>query len=308
MRTDLSELFAGLESAGYYWEPLSPDRLVRARQSCENYSPLHRYFGLGLSVTKEDLIADGLNEKIADSFCSEVRFEFAVSRSEEFGFLLSDHWPPSANYRGEYIHLGPESFYLANEIVKYGEQFVGKSVMDLGCGGGVLTFACKKAQFAWGCDLSKRAIAAANALIPLKEPETKIEFEVMDLLSEGAKTWKHPTCEEFDFALFNPPLAVPSGESLQPHRDGGKLGIGLPLAFLDFAIAQKAQQIWFLVGDPIVGGKSVLDAELAKRNPMKVFEKQVLFSHFNQTLARQDKYADQGIQKIELCLVKLMRA
>ncbi len=112
----------------------------------------------------------------------------------------------------------------------------------------------------------------------------------------------------WDIAVFNPPLAVPCVGLKQGHRDGGKLGLEIPLKFLDFAEKhlRTSGDVFCLMTNPIVRGRSELFDALSRR-PWTVVGKKCLNDNFNGTIARKEGYQDLGIQKIELWFLHLKR-
>ena len=136
LNVNLNKLFSELSRAGYGWTAKTPDQLLSLRKNPGQHRALDRFFGIGLRVSSSELISDGLSMETTLAFGDLT--PFAVSTDLGGGCLIHDHWPPRPENAGEYVHLGPESFYLAREMEKNTEVFDGKKVLDLGCGSGVL--------------------------------------------------------------------------------------------------------------------------------------------------------------------------
>ena len=300
----LEQIFFELKKASYYWEPITPDQRLKYLTNSQELRPSTRYFGLGQECSFNELIDDGLNKAFVEELPS--KFIFEISYTESNGFLVYDFWPPKVEESEGYVHLGPESFYLVEEIRKNLKQFEQKSVLDLGCSSGVIAFtASDYAHKTIGLDISARAIEFAKALQKEKKIKNKIECSLETIGSTETEK-NFPKNLKYDFFLFNPPLAVPSGEDHRPHRDGGKLGIEIPLLFLDFAIerAHKETQIWFIAGSPNCSGKKPLYEAIQKRK-CKILEEKMIHKNFNQALARKHHYKEQGIDSIDLVQFKL---
>lgn len=301
---ELKKVFSELSRSGYSWIAKTPDQLLTLRKNPGSYRPLDRLFGLGLSVTTDELLEDGLSSGLIASLGSPP--PFAVSSDNAGGYLIHDHWPPRPETAGEYVHLGPESFYLAWEIQKNQELFRGKKVLDLGCGSGVLSFfAAPTAPHVIGLDSSSRALAFARDTAAARGIKN-IEFRHARVGDEAADA---AAGADFDLAVFNPPLAVPSGEDARPHRDGGKYGIEIPLLFLNFAgrHLKSGGEAWFICGNPIVSGRPLFLDGLNSRPEWSLLESRCLEPYFNQSVARKHGYGAQSITKIELLLIKSRR-
>ncbi|MBI2606865.1 MAG: methyltransferase [Deltaproteobacteria bacterium] len=301
---NLSKLFSDLLGAGYGWTAKTPDQLLSLRKTSEKFRPLDRFFGLGLSVSTDQLLADGLTSGLIAELGNPA--PFAVSSDAAGGYLIHDHWPPRPENAAEYVHLGPESFYVAREIQKHAEAFSEKTVLDLGCGSGILSFfASTSSTRVIGIDSSSRATTFARDTAAARGIQN-IEFIHARIGSDAADA---VVGSDFDLAAFNPPLGVPSGEDTRPHRDGGKLGIEVPLLFLDFAKRhlKPGGEAWFICGNPIVGGKPLFLAELKFRTEWELLESRCLDPYFNQSVARKHGYAEQSITRIELLLIKTRR-
>ncbi|MCM2323591.1 MAG: methyltransferase [Oligoflexia bacterium] len=294
-------LFEFLASVDYAWQVVSPDRLVKLRKSSAGFDPLVRFFGLGLEVSGEELLAAGLPEELLPE---ALRLRPAVSRLGE-RFLAYTHWPEPR------VYLGEESYSLIGRLEEALPRFEGKTVLDLGSGCGVLSFfLASHAREVLGLELAREAVewasasARAQGLERLRFQEAVIGTPGADACAQG-RSW--------DFAVFNPPLAVPSPESHRPHRDGGKLGIEIPLAFLSYAgrhLRAGGEVFCNLTNPVLLNGRSALFERIEGPEGAalwKIEEKTRLNDHFNHTLHRQDRYHELGIQRIELWFVRLSR-
>jgi SAM-dependent methyltransferase len=293
-------LFQYLESKGYAWEATSPDRLLRARKDPGLADPLVRYFGLGLDVSPGELFAEAFPE---DLLPEVARLRPAVSRCGEF-LVPHSHWPAAADFPEKYIYLGQETFQLLRALEEKQELIRGKSVLDLGSGAGALALGLSRAASrVLGVDSSAKAVewsgAAARA-----HAATKVNFQLARI--------GEPEAEEieggFDLVISNPPLAVPSPEEARPHRDGGHLGIELPLMFLEYADRhlRPEGQVMCLATHPIVDGQ---DGFFERLDPSRwqIVERRRLHDYFNQARSRMDRYSEQGIRRIELWFLHLRK-
>lgn len=229
----------------------------------------------------------------------------AISGTGEV-FVAHDHWPPDSQRSGGYVHYAAESAWLARALLRDLEGFIDKRVLDLGCSSGALMFEIGAvASEALGLDISARAIEWArlnSAALGFKN----LRFEVAAVGSQKAedlvkvKTW--------DIAVANPPMVVPARDAVYPHRDGGKLGIELPLLFLEFAHRhlREGGEMITLATNPIVNGKAAFFEKLDRRK-WDFVEKRCLHTHFNQSVARKQGYAELGIQNIELWFLHLIK-
>lgn len=302
------DVFSALDRAAYYWEPLTPDRFLKARKNFTQFRPIERVFGLGLTESVEALASDGLPENPKFKTLSSP---FSISRTQELGFLVHDFWPPKVGE--DFIHIGPESFHLVREFEKEKSRLSKASVLDMGCSSGVLSFAASKfGAEVLGVDISPRSIKAATNTVKIKSKELKLSnpplFFCKDVLSEDFRSWVS-MFEAFDFCVFNPPLAVSVAGDSRPHRDGGKFGIEIPLQFLDEAsrVLKKNGEAWFIIGNPIVKGKSVFDEKLKSKKEWKPVTKKTLEPYFNQAVALDHGYKKLGIDRIDLELWKLKK-
>jgi SAM-dependent methyltransferase len=280
-----------LSQMGYYHHPHTPGQLKRDRKD-ENQLPLEQLFGLGLPVAPEKLnlppeVAAEL-EIVQDQF----RSPWCISSGLQGELVVHSHWPPQKD--SGYVHLGPESFYVAEQLLKLSSP---QKILDLGCAQGVLSSYVPAGSEVVGVDLDSEAIALARALHP--------QF-IFHQHKIGDK--KDPLKDMiFDLAVFNPPLAIP-GETAMVHRDGGKQGLEIPLLFLDYAHTHlKPQgQAWFIAADPAIKGRfQILDRVKPK---WEVLEYEILESHFNHAYEHKHQYKDKhGVDFVNLVLVKVQK-
>lgn len=318
----LRVLFESLRAAGFEWQPQSPDRLLGLRKNPDPFRPLVRFFALGNPVTRDDLTSDGL----PDAVFSLLEQNGLISRLSDDGiasasplplykslmaiggandvYVVHDHWPPDAARAGGYVHYAAESAWLARALNRDLEGFIDKRVLDLGCSSGALSFEVGAvAREVLGLDISTRAIewaretARALGFRNMRFEAAGIGDRAADRAAEG---------ELWDFAIMNPPMVVPARDAAYPHRDGGRLGIELPLLFLDFCQRhlKTGGEVQMLATNPIVRGRPEFFGRL-NRARWEVVEKRLLHSHFNQEVARKQGYAEQGIERIELWFLHL---
>jgi SAM-dependent methyltransferase len=298
----LKKLFDALKNQNYWFEAKTPEKLVIYRQKIDEFSLLERVFGLGLKNEKDKHEV----EKILNLELINFSEHFVVSCDDKGDYLLHDPWPPKPNQ--DYVHLGPESFYLVREIKKHKVEFKDKIVCDMGCSSGVLSFALKEvyAKEVFGFDISKKSIDAANFLKKYRGLEKeKIEFLVQNVLDPPKENFLN----YFDFVVSNPPLAVSDDKINFIHRDGGKTGIEIPLKFLDFAykILKPGGEVWFLAGDPIIKDNFYLKSKLKSDKRFLFLKEKTLDTAFNQSLSRVHHYDERGILRIHLKIIKLKK-
>jgi SAM-dependent methyltransferase len=313
-------LFHTLREAGYDWHPQTPDRLVNFRKDPAPFRPLIQWLGLGLAVRESEIMADGITPGIMkvlrdQGFAADAPFEAAAEPPcksamavsvEGDVFVVHDHWPPDPAREGGYVHYGPESEWLARALHRDLEGFIGKRVLDLGCGSGALAFEIGGvADEVLGLDVSERAIewsratAKANGVPNIRFEVASVGTPASDELAGGA---------EWDSVVMNPPMIVPEPGAPQGHRDGGELGIELPLRFLDFARRhlREGGEVITLATNPIVGGKGLFFDRIGGGS-WEIMEKRCLNSHFNQNVARKRGHDELGIERIELWFLHLKR-
>lgn len=313
-------LFALLRGVGYEWQPQTPDRLLGFRKDPSPFRPLIQWLGLGLPVAEVDLLSDGMSSSVLhflleEQFARPIQIEsrsetllksaMAISGSGDV-FVPHDHWPPDLTRAGGYVHYAAESAWLARALNRDLEGFIGKRVLDLGCSSGALMFELGAvADEVTGLDVSERSIEwgrVTAAALGFKN----LRFEVAEVGSQQADDLV--ASQRWDSAVANPPMVVPAKDALYPHRDGGKLGIELPLLFFNFAHRhlREGGELLTLATNPIVNGKPALFDKL-ERQKWDTIEKRCLHTHFNQSVARKQGYAEQGIQNIELWFLHLKR-
>lgn len=302
----LEALFERLREHHYHWGPQTPEQLLKCRQlgriDPSSFDPLVRFFGLGLEVEPEVLERCGIDSELLERIRS---LHPCISRSG--GHLVAHHhWPPRNGFEPQYVHFGSESQLLIEQIQSHLESFVGKRILDLGCGAGALALeVAALAERVCGLDISETAVqwARANAMAQghrhLEFHAARIGDPEADRLVEG-RNWQA--------AIFNPPMVVPNPSQPFPHRDGGHLGIELPRVFLDFAYRHLVPggEVICLATNPIVGGRS-LYFERFPKHQWEIREQNCLHRQFNQSRARKEKYAEQGISRIELWALHLVK-
>ncbi|MBI3554709.1 MAG: class I SAM-dependent methyltransferase [Deltaproteobacteria bacterium] len=317
-------LFSVLRDAGYEWQPQTPDRLLTFRKDPSAFRPLVKLLGLGLPVSKDELIGDGLGDVViktvlADEFIRDASGDAGASTNPSPTYkstmavsgagdvhIVHDHWPPDQERSGGYVHYAAESAWFARALNRDLEGFIGKRVLDLGCSSGALCFeVAGVADVVLGLDVSERSISWARtnaAALGFKN----IRFEMAAIGEPAAET--AATGHAFDIVIMNPPMVVPSKDAAYVHRDGGKLGVELPLLFLDFSWRhlREGGEVLMLATNPIVNGIGVFFDRL-DRQRWDFVEKRCVHSHFNQAVARKQGYAEQGIERIELWFLHLKK-
>lgn len=286
-----TKTLAYLSQIGYYHHPHTPGQLKRDRKD-SNVLPIEQLFGLGLTVSQQKLHLppDVLSELeiIKDQYHSP----WCISSGLKGELVVHSHWPPK-NYEG-YVHLGPESFYVAEQMAELSSPL---KILDLGCAQGVLSSYAPLGSNVVGLDLDIDAIQIAKELHP---EHTFYQHKIGDKVDPVADF-------DFDLSVFNPPLAIP-GETSMPHRDGGKQGLEIPLLFLNYAMQhlKPKGQAWFIAADPSVKGRfQILDK--VKRD-WEVLDYEVIESHFNHAYEQKHQYKDKhGVDFVNLVLVKLQK-
>jgi SAM-dependent methyltransferase len=309
-------LFSALKAADYVWEAVTPERLLLLRKSIEtktSYGPLERFFGIGLTDQQEardELMLYGMSESDVTQVLS---LQLAVTRVGDL-FVPHCHWPPVGPAVGlpvrlplasmtgsllqDYVHLGPESL----ELLKFLDISVltGARILDLGSGSGVHSMwgVQNGAKKTLGLEISSRAVEWSNAAA-IAQGLRQSEFKVLRIGTPEADSAMMGT--SWNLVISNPPLAVPSPGESRPHRDGGDLGVELPLLFLNFASRHLEQggDAFFTVTNPIVRGKPVFFDRL-DRKKWEVVTKIRLTDRFNASLHRKEGYRELGIESIEL--------
>ncbi len=304
---DFRELFDALEAAGYHWEPVTPERLLALRRAPEGFDALTRHFGLGLDVPAAELAAQGVSAALLTRLAP---LRPAVSRLGD-AWVVHSHWPAISDRADEYVYCGPETQQLLRQLEPERASFAGRRGLDLGSGAGGLSFALARAGARMqGLEPSAPAVEWSRAAAEAQGLDASATF-ARGSVGETSGDRAVPAIE-FDFAVFNPPMTVPTPGERRPHRDGGALGIELPLKFLEFAAARvrPGGEAWCLATNPLVRGRPAL-LERLRAEPLarrwEIIERRVLHDRFNHALARKENYEAQGIERIELCCFRLLR-
>lgn len=303
LETVFRELFSVLERADYQWTPAKPERLLEYRKSADAFPTLQRFFGLGIEVGKEELVSEGLTPELAQEVLDLYP---AISRNEHV-FIPHAHWPAKPGM--DYVYLGEESYELLKLIGERTdgfEKFKNANVLDLGSGSGaLLLYIGARLAKGLGIDISNKAVdwsqAAARA-----QGLNAVSFHAAAIGTPEAEALAHGT--EWDFAILNPPFAIPTETESRPHRDGGALGIELPLMFLQYASRNLGAggEVFTLATNPIVQGKSAFFDRM-DRARWKIIDKKCLHDQFNHSLYRKERYAERGIQRVELWFLHLKK-
>lgn len=324
----LSQLMSALVAAEYAWQPQTPDRLLAFRKHPEALRPLVRWLGLGLPQFFDDLVNDGLSSTLLSTLANEkfvcavdapdmerhsrvLRASMAISGLGPH-YIVHDHWPPNFSAEGGYVHYGPESDILAAEIRTRDlnvELFVGKAILDLGCSSGALSFAvAEQAREVLGLDVSQRSIEWAWALARCYGVADRLRFVRAEIGAASADIEARDM--HWEAAIMNPPMMIPAPAIEAPHRDGGDFGIEKPFQFLDFAHRHlKIEgEVHSLFTNPIVRGRSLLFDRLGGlARYWKCVAERRIHPHFNQAAAREHKYAERGIDRVELWYLHLRK-
>lgn len=300
----LKDLFSNLEQSGYYFKKEGPNQLVKLRKNAEGLSPLVKLFGLGLPVLKSEInISKELSSLLLD-FDDHFKSPFSITTEDNGSLHIHDHWPPKEN--DDYIHLGQDSFQLKNELDRFQSELKDKLVLDLGCGQGVLSLAAAThGAEVLGLDCSKRSIELAEIMKKFYDFNNLSFHE--SIIGSGNHSLN--TVREFqkgreiDLIVFNPPLVVSHSAEKVTYRDGGDMGVEILFLFLNFIkTIESFKEVWFICGDPEVGGKRVVQSQLKKESYFSVNERRVLKERFNQELIHNT-----SITNIELVIYKLKK-
>lgn len=290
-----SDLFCFLKSVNYNWNPQTPGQLLKLRKLASTFSPLIQYFGLGLEVPPSELFSEGMNK---DLYQRTQLLRPAISCSGSF-LIAHHHWGCQNQNKDNFVYFGQETLQLRQFIRKRLDLFVGKKVLDLGSGSGALSFeVANLSEQVLGLDISEtavewsRAVAKAHQIKNIHFVKASIGGRDAEFATEG-RMW--------DLAVFNPPMIIQSKNSSSPYRDGGALGIEIPLTFLNFSRRYLCTngQVLCLLTNPIVNGRPLLFDALNLMD-WKILEKQCLHPHFNHSLYRKDEYSSLGIERVEL--------
>ena len=294
-------LFAQLKDAGYAWEPVSPERLLEYRRESSGFDPLTKFFGLGLPVKAEELVNEGLTPETA---VEAVTLSPAISRVGERLFAHS-HWP-ARHGSTSYVYLGEESYKLIRLLQEHLSRFEGVDVLDLGSGAGVLSIEVSSlAAKVLGIEFSAEAVRMAQANAGSQDI-SNVDFRCASVGTPEAD--QAALGRDWKVAIFNPPMAVSTESDARPHRDGGRLGIEIPLLFIDFAARhlKRGGEVFCLATNPIVRGKREFFERLDRRT-WEIVEKRCLNEHFNHSLYRKEGYAERDIERVELWFLHLSR-
>ena len=304
-----SRLFEELSALEYQWQPLTPDDLLRFRKNPESFSTLLRYFGLGLSASTAELQRAGLSE---DSARAVIRFENeyerpALSRVAQC-FVLHSHWPAKPDAAAHHVHFGRESLQLLDFMNTFAAPK--RLAIDLGASSGGLCLGLAEKWKESGLtfraiELSPRAVAYGEAAVEAQGLAARIHFQALKIESNS----RAPECQNADLIFFNPPMVQPEPGVALPHRDGGKMGIELPLLFLDFAHRhlRPEGEVLCLCTNPIVGGRGLFFEALRKLQHFQLLEKKLLNPFFNQSVARKRQHHQEAIEHIELWALHLRK-
>jgi tRNA1(Val) A37 N6-methylase TrmN6 len=294
---ELSVLFERLRAAGYAWSPLSPERLQALRREPGELGPLERRFGLGLPADARELEAAGIP--------AELPPELGVCSAGEH-YVAHELWGIADPLE---VYASEESLKLAAwaaESPKLGEG--APRVLELGSGAGAVAFLLSgRARRVLGLEPAARAVVWPRAAARAQGLGDRVELVHARIGEPAADAALGP--ERWDLAVFNAPMTIPVPGQPREYRDGGRLGLEVPLAFLEFARGALAAdgQAAFLATNPIVAGRDVFFEELARR-PWRVLARERLHPRFNQALYRKERYAERfGIERVELWAVRLAK-
>lgn len=337
----LKSLFSILKNADYYWSPLSPDRWMKcreqARENPERFDPWVRCFGLGLEVAPQEFEGEFEGE-FDDEFSRQAAahlHKFTVKNSgllssplgvsrtahadhldslNEPVFVAHSHWNQMGNADTDAdgaAYIGQESATLIHFMK--GHSFHGQRVLDLGCGAGALSLSvASHARAVLGLDRSASATRLALASARAQGFE-HLDFQNLSIGTTAAENYAR-TQGLFDVAVMNPPMAIPEN-SARPERDGGHLGIELPLLFLDFAHRHlvKGGTLFMLATNPVTKRSreglffEALRARI-REQAWALKTSSCVDRHFNQALSRKHQYTEQGVEQVELWVLKLQRS
>lgn len=295
-------LFLFLDSVGYCWQPMIPERLLKTRIELGKIGKLEQYFGLGLPSEAEQLEAEGLPVDLIERLNS---LKLAVSRVGAY-YVPHNHWPSENLTADQYVHFGQESILFIHQLYRYWETFKNKRILDFGCsGGGITQELGQVGKYVLGLDRCERAVewARASALAQRSEKTSFIQMDIQDLTSTPEKI-----TQNWGVVVFNPPMILPKREQILLYRDGGELGLETPLLFLDAAekVLEPFGEVFCLMTNPIKGGKALLFERLATKN-WSLLERLCLNYKFNYQLYKEDEYTKSGIDRVELYFMHLKK-
>lgn len=322
----LESLFSTLKAADYYWSPLSPERWMKCRESArENpaqFDPWVRCFGLGLEVPECEFETDfpgfGFSDfnNITRKTHGMISSLLGVSRGADDIFTAHSHW---GNQESP-AYIGQETATLIDCMKENAHEFQGKKILDLGCGAGALSLSVARAAHSvLGLDRSESATRLASASARAQGFH-HLDFQPLAIGTSEAENYVRAR-GPWNTAVMNPPMAIPEQDthfmdapSARPERDGGQFGIELPLLFLDFAHAHlhPSATLFMLATNPVTkrSSEGLFFESLHERLRSRLWtldESTCLGQRFNQSLARKHHYAEQGIERIELWYLKLIR-
>lgn len=292
------DLFRSFDDAGYEFTPLTPDRFLALRKAPEPFRPLVRRFGLGLPVSDEELIDDGLEESLAQRLKEFEATEgpLVISWGASLRYVPHSLWPPRPGKEGEFVHFAGESLKLTDFMEERVGQWVScRTALDLGCSSGGLMFYLADtmdAERITGVDICHRAISWGRAAAEAQGLGNVVFHHGPAGTGLGFKP---------ELIVFNPPMVLREKGQTWPHRDGGELGIELPLRFLQLSeeMLPVGGQVFCLVTNPVFEGKGAFFGKFKPR-ALKLIEKKCLNAHFNQNVARKRGYEELGVERIEL--------
>jgi len=295
----LQPLFNALREAGYVWDPVCPERLQKLRQSPAGFRPSVRFFGLGVDVPGGELLDDGVPPELLPQLMS---LRPAVSGSFATSFVVHQHWPSPKVYHSE------ESAELIRWLRLKKDRIDGAMVLDLGSGAGALTFevAALGARRVLGIEAAEEAVHWARASA-LAQGIDGAEFVHAWIGTSKAESLM-PMVPYWDVAVFNPPMAIPSTEEIRLHRDGGELGVAIPLRFLEFARRRlkTGGEVFCLATNPLVGGRGEFFRQLPSAH-WQIVDRARVNHQFNRSLHRKEGYQRLGIERVELWLLHLRK-
>ena len=255
MERAFRELFEYLETQGYAWRALNPERSKKLRGSAEierqagrplpliYQDPLTLFFGLGVGeggpsgAAGPESFPAAFPIRLATEVLSATRgLRPAVSRVRD-RFVVHDHWDArdhaDSGARRDLVYLSEETFALLDRV----PDCTGLRVLDLGSGAGALSLALSAtAREVVGLELSARAVewarasAAAQGIlnvrfecvrIPDAIPEKSSSMVADPRVGSSVRPSVRPSVLSpggaFDLVVFNPPMAIPDSSSSYPH-------------------------------------------------------------------------------------------
>ncbi len=318
------ELFFALHRVGYRWALLTPDQYLSwKRDHMEVHQGLQRFVagwhaGHEESTVREELLTEGLSEEAANWMIAQrplVHWILGVPGTKNAwgneGFYVIHHHPLHAEAHSNFAYCGVESEVLLRGIRALEHSFSGKKVLDLGSGAGALAFGVQAwASEILGIEIQQSGVEWAQAVADA-QGWSHLSFLHGKIGDRATHEKILARSAQWDIAICNPPLAIPSGKS-RPHRDGGRMGIEIPLLFLSAAaeFLRPGGEFICVTSSPVVKGKS-LWFDAIERGPEKaqwtIEERKLVDAHFNQSLYRKEGYAQLGVERVELWFVRLRK-